>query len=133
MAVRPTTVWRASVAEEARLVAAGERDPADAYAAELFPEPMLLSTDDVLSRFETDLGALSAPSDEELFAVVRRVVLALNHVNEEYGEAAYETDERELLCQYIEESIAEAGIDLDAFAARHGLTRHEITDEWREW
>ncbi|AQZ65490.1 unnamed protein product [[Actinomadura] parvosata subsp. kistnae] len=133
MAVRPTTHWRENVAEEARLVASGELDPADAYAAELFPESMLLGTDEVLSRFEADLAALSAPSDEEVFAAVERAVLALNQVNEQHGEAAYETGEREHLCAFIEESIVEAGIDVDALAARHGLTRHEITDKWREW
>ncbi|GAA2828515.1 hypothetical protein GCM10020220_016730 [Nonomuraea rubra] len=133
MAVRPTAFWRESVAEEARLIASGERDPADAYAAELFPESMLLGTDEVLSRFETDLAGLSARSDEEVLAVIERVVLALNHVNEQHGESAYETEERERLCAYIEESIAGAGLDVDAFAARHGLTRHEITDKWRDW
>ncbi|UBU15899.1 hypothetical protein [Nonomuraea gerenzanensis] len=133
MAVRPTTCWRERVAEDARLVAGGELDPAEAYAAELFPESLLRGTDEVLSRFDSDLTALSAPSDEEVLAVVQRVVLALNHVNEQHGEAAYETEEREQLCAYLEESIVEAGIDVDALAARRGLTRHEITDEWREW
>jgi hypothetical protein len=45
----------------------------------------------------------------------------------------YETGEREQLCEYIESALERAGIDVDAFAARHRITRHEITDEWRDW
>ncbi|WP_149261717.1 hypothetical protein [Actinomadura sp. K4S16] len=133
MATRPTEYWRESVAEEARQVAAGELDAEDASTAELFPEDMLIRTDEVLQPFERELAALIDPTDEEIFAVIQHVVLALNKVNEDYDGAAYETDEREQLCEYIENSLTDNGIDVDAFAGRHGLTRHEITDEWRDW
>ncbi|MES9536656.1 hypothetical protein [Actinomadura sp. NPDC000600] len=132
MATRPTEYWR-DVAEEARQVAAGELDAEDASTAELFPEDMLIRTDEVLQPFERELAALIDPTDEEIFAVIQHVVLALNKVNEDYDGAAYETDEREQLCEYIENSLTDNGIDVDAFAGRHGLTRHEITDEWRDW
>jgi hypothetical protein len=86
-----------------------------------------------LRPFEARLAALENPSDKDVFDVIKDVVLTLNEVNDEYDGAAYETDEREQLCAYIEQSLVEAGIDVDALAARHGLTRHEITDEWRDW
>lgn len=103
----------------------------------LFPDSLLRRTDEVLAAFETELGALDvaseAPSDARLLGAVRRVVLALNAVNEEHGGAGYETDERERLCDYIDTALTEAGVDLDALTARHGLGRHGITDEWRDW
>jgi hypothetical protein len=133
MATRPTEYWRQSVAEEAEQVASGELDAEDATTAELFPEDMLIRTDEVLQPFERELTALTDPTDEEIFAVIQHVVLALNKVNDDYDSAAYETGEREQLCEYIEDSLTENGIDVDAFAGRHGLTRHEITDEWRAW
>jgi hypothetical protein len=133
MATRPTGYWRQSVAEEAEQVASGELDAEDATTAELFPEDMLIRTDEVLQPFERELTALTDPTDEEIFAVIQHVVLALNKVNDDYDSAAYETGEREQLCEYIEDSLTENGIDVDAFAGRHGLTRHEITDEWRAW
>ena len=120
MAERPTDVWRANVAE-------------DIASAEFYPEPMLLRTDEVLTEFEAEVAAFDDPSDDEVFAAVENVVLALNAVNEEYGEVAYETEERENLCLYIDATLTEAGIDVPALAARAGIGRYEITDEWREW
>jgi hypothetical protein len=120
MAERPTTTWRTDVAEHAEY-------------ADLFPEPMIVRTDEVLAEFEAEVAAFDDPSDDEVFAAVENVVLALNVVNEEYDESAYETDERELLCSYIDATLTEAGIDVAALAARRGLGRYEITDKWRDW
>jgi hypothetical protein len=133
MATRPTDYWRQSAAEEAEQLASGELDAEDAFAARLFPDDMLIRTDGVLQPFERELASLTNPTDDEIFAAIQRVVLALNKVNDDYDGNAYETGEREQLCAYIEESLIEAGIDIDTFAGRHGLTRHEITDEWRDW
>lgn len=133
MAIPPTDYWRQSLAEEAQQTASGDLDAKDAFLAELFPEAMLIRTDEVLQPFESDLAALISPTDNEIFAAIERVVLALNKVNDDYDSAAYETGEREQLCAYIEESLIETGIDVDALAGRQGLTRHEITDEWRDW
>jgi len=49
------------------------------------------------------------------------------------GETPYETEERDDLCAYIDETLEEVGIDLDAIAARAGISRYEFTDQWREW
>lgn len=133
MAIRPTEHWRRSVTEEARQIASGELDAECASSAELFPEAMLIRTDEVLQPFEREIATLTNPTDDEIFAAIERVVLALNKVNDDYDDASYETDEREQLCRYIEESLAETGITVDAFAGRHGLIRHQITDKWRRW
>ncbi|GAB3655782.1 hypothetical protein GCM10027589_15100 [Actinocorallia lasiicapitis] len=101
--------------------------------ARLFPEDLLVRTDGVLQPFKRELTALTNPTDEEIFAVIQRVVLALNKVNGDYDGVAYETGERDDLWKCIVDSLAENDIDVDAFAKRHGLTRYEITDEWRAW
>ena len=57
---------------------------------------------------------------------MERVVLALNAlnavnavnaVNEAHNESAYETDEREQLCDFIDQLLTEHGIDVVALAA----------------
>ncbi|MEV4612720.1 hypothetical protein AB0K43_08965 [Kitasatospora sp. NPDC049258] len=133
MAVRPTQHWRQGRAEEARALAAGELDPGEAYLARLFPDSLLLRTDEVLAAFEAELGAFTGPADAQVLGAVERVVLALNEVNDEHGGGGYETDERERLCDYIDSALTGAGVDVEALTGRHGLGRHEVTDRWREW
>jgi hypothetical protein len=134
---RPTAAWRERVATDAAGLAAGTLDPDDAVAATLWPDGMIRDTDEVLDRFDADVAGLvrhrwEPATDEEIFEVVRRTVLALNAVDAQHDDA-YETGEREQLCEYIDSVLDEAGIDVDALASRHRITRHEITDEWRTW
>ncbi|MCP2312920.1 hypothetical protein [Kitasatospora paracochleata] len=133
MMIRPSRTWRDGVAEEARELAAGTLEPGQACMAILFPEALLAATDAVLGDFEADVRALAEPSDQQVMAVVERVVLALNAVNESFDHAAYETDERERLCEYIDQVLAHSGIDVPALTARQGIDRYAITDEWRDW
>ncbi|WP_329497528.1 hypothetical protein [Kitasatospora herbaricolor] len=131
---RPTADWRRHRAEEAAELAAGTLDPTEAYLAELFPDSMLAATDLVLAAFEEEAAAWgAAPADTLVLGAVERAVLALNAVNEEHDGAAYETDERERLCAYIDEVLITAGVEVGALAARQGLGRYEITDAWRDW
>jgi len=63
-------------------------------------------------------------------------VLALNKVNEQQGRAGsigYETGEREELCEYIDASLEESGIDVRALEARREIDHGEIAGNWREW
>ncbi|WP_212994357.1 hypothetical protein [Actinoplanes auranticolor] len=138
MVERPTAWWRENVAAEVAELAAGTLDPNEAFAAKLFPTEMLTDTEEVFDRFEADVVGLvdhrwEPATDEEIFDVIERTVKSLNVVNARYDGAAYKTGEREQLCAYIERVLDSAAIDVDAFAGRHGMTRHEITDEWREW
>ncbi|GLW57540.1 hypothetical protein Kpho01_55510 [Kitasatospora phosalacinea] len=121
------------MAAEAREVAAGRMEPGEAFLAELFPEALLTATDAVLQGFETDVRGLAGASDEQVMAVVERVVLALNAVNESFDGAAYETGEREQLCEYLDRVLVDGGVDVPALAGRLGIDRYEITDEWRDW
>jgi hypothetical protein len=133
MAERPTTNWRDGIAQEAEELAAGTLAPECACMAGLFPEELLTSTDAVLDTFEMELPGLGEADDAQIFRVVERVVMALNAVNEAHNEGAYETDEREHLCDFIDQSLTEHGVDIFALAARHGLGRYQITDKWRKW
>ncbi|MFK0155166.1 hypothetical protein ACIQVL_07690 [Streptomyces sp. NPDC090499] len=133
MAERPTANWRYCVVKESEELAAGTLDPECAYMAGLFPEELLTSTDAVLDTFESELPGLGEADDAQIFGVVERVVLDLNAVNEAHNESAYETDEREQLCEFIDQSLTEHGVDIVALTARHGLGRYQITDKWRNW
>ncbi|MEV7340638.1 hypothetical protein [Streptomyces sp. NPDC093544] len=133
MAERPTTYWREGIAKEAEELAAGTLDPECACMAGLFPKELLTSTDAVLGTFERELAGLGEADDAQIFGVVERVVPALNAVNAAHNESTYETDEREQLCDFIDQSLTDHGIDIVALAAWHGLGRYQITDKWRKW
>ncbi|WP_328360393.1 hypothetical protein OG800_24545 [Streptomyces sp. NBC_00445] len=133
MAERPTTSWRHGIAEEAEELSAGTLDPECACMASLFPEELLTTTDSVLDGFEGELPGLGEAPDEQVFAVVERVVLALNAVNDANNGGTFETDEREELCDYIDESLTEHGVDVAALTARHGLGPYQLTNKWRKW
>ncbi|MGI5146326.1 hypothetical protein ACQEVC_08045 [Plantactinospora sp. CA-294935] len=133
MAMRPSSEWRDGIAEEARLVAEGALEEEFAVMAELFPPGLLQRFDEIFDVFERDIAGLSFPSDGEVIALIQKVVYALNALNEDYDFDAIATGERAVLCEYIDRTITEAGVDLDALSARYGVPREDLTDEWRTW
>ena len=133
MATRPSARWRARVESEATELAAGTRAPSDAFLSDLFPESLLAATDGALQAFESEVDPLRNQDDEQVFEVIKRVVLALNEINEDHDGAGFETEEREELCLYIDQVLTGHGIDVPALAARRGISRTEITDDWRDW
>ena len=133
VAQRPSDVWREDLAEETAELAAGILDPDDADLAELFPESLLTGTDQALAAFEQEVQALAPSSDSDVLQAVQLVMLALNAVNNDHDGAAYETDEREMLCAYIDETLVEAGVDVRALELRQGLKPQTIGDKWRDW
>jgi hypothetical protein len=136
MAIRPNETWQQQVDEQAAGLASGSLSPDDAYAAELWPESLRTQTDTALAAFEDELRALKSGSDEEVLGVIERAVLALNKINEGHvdeGLTGYETGEREQLCAYIDASLAEAGVDVEALEQRNGIDHGDIAGQWREW
>ncbi|MFB7734445.1 hypothetical protein ACFC08_08645 [Streptomyces sp. NPDC056112] len=93
------------------------------------------ATEQALQAFEENVRALTAPSDAEVFDSVKRVVLRLDAINEDdqHGGAGFCTEEREQLCESIDQTLSEHNIDVAAPAARSGIDRAEITDAWRDW
>lgn len=128
---RPSSRWRREVAEQQAALAAGTVLPEQAYAAQLWPLEFTAAVDAAaLEAYERDVEHLKSPTDDAVWSAVERVVVALNAADEE---ALIETGEREELCQYIDDVLAGAGVDLSALTARRGIDRHELTDTWRDW
>ena len=130
MAIRPTEVWREGLEIERQMLAAGELD--EAIRETLYPPGLLRRTDGVFDAFEQRTVRWRDPDDEEVLNAIEDVVRALNAIDEEFDDA-FETPERDLLCSYIDEVVSEAGVDLNALAARQGVPRTDITDRWRTW
>lgn len=114
MIERPTAVWRERLEADAAAIAVGALAVEDAFAARPYPEEMIRHTDRAPDGFDADVAGLvnhrwEPAADTEIFGVIERTVKALNAVNVQYDEAAYETDERELLYAYIENALDGAG------------------------
>lgn len=129
VAKRPSDEWQRRVDEEAAELARGTLSLELAPARHLWPESLRVATDAALAKFEGEVRALNLPSDEDILAVVKRLALTLNKINDEHvrsGKTGYETDERDELCDYINASLQEAGIDVPALETRHGAQRGDI-------
>lgn len=114
-------------------VTAGTLDPesCDAWALGLWPAGFTADVDAALAVFERNIEQADLAGSHDVWVLIREVVLSLNAVDERW--LAIETGEREQLCQYIDDALTAAGVDLSAVASRSGIDRDEITDEWREW
>ncbi|MFH8838980.1 hypothetical protein [Streptomyces sp. NPDC017868] len=123
------------MAQVAHDVDAGILEPECAGVAEMYPESLLRATDSALEAFEAELRGLVKPSGEEVFRAVEKVVLALNAVDRDplHKGARFCTEEREQLCEYVDLTLGEGGVDVAALLARQGIVRAGITDAWRDW
>ena len=130
--IRPTKRWRKERDEESEEVAAGRLPAQDAHMAALYPDAFLDLTDPVLDAFADAIRQRATTPDAYPLVMgdVEKVVLALNAVSGVNG-SWIETDEREDLCAYIEQIIAQHGTDL--LAASRGVGMHELTDQRRDW
>ncbi len=122
--------WRRETAEQEAAVAAGTMSPDEAYALTFFPPAFVAAVDAALEAYEQEVASLDPPTDAAVWAAVERVVVALNDVDLAFGHHI-ETMTREELSGYIEDVLAEAGIDVDALLERRGVD--EVTGEWRDW
>lgn len=110
--------------------------PDKAYASYFWPESLIAETDAALSEFEAEMHTPTSRTDVELLAMVKRLVLALNRINDQHqhaGYAGYETEEREQLCDYITAVLEESGIDVRALEARIRAEPGDIAGKWRDW
>jgi hypothetical protein len=130
MIERLTHRWRQETAEQEAAVAAGTLPPDAAYALTFFPPAFVAAVDGALEAYEEEIASLDPPADEEVWAAVERVVVALNDIDEAFGHHI-ETMTREELSEYIEDVLAQAGIDVEALLERRGTD--EAAGEWRDW
>lgn len=105
-----------------------------------FPDDFIERTDALLQTYVQAISQCGTDSDSypQIMQCIETLVLALNEFNAlndgpYEGIDVIETDEREMLCAYIDQVIVERGVDIDALASSQNLGRHELTDKWREW
>jgi hypothetical protein len=130
MIERLTHRWRQETAKQEAEVAAGTLAPDAAYALTFFPPAFVTAVDAALAAYEQEIAGLRPPADEAVWAAVERVVTALNDIDEEFDHHI-ETMTREELSEYIEDVLADAGIDVQALLDRRGVD--EAAGEWRDW
>ena len=131
-----TQKWRQQKLDEQRAYEAGEITADECYMEQLFPDEFIDRTEPVLKKFAAEIEVLAKQNTDNLDAVLdatKNLVLALNQINVDFDHAVIETDEREQLCQYIDDVIDSSGIGVKRLAEHMNCDRHEITDEWREW
>lgn len=87
-----------------------------------FTEENLTATETLLHDYTNGLSCLQEPSEQQIVEEVKKVVLRLNALNEEY-DFFIETLEREELQEFIMEKAQQIGLE----------TEEDITEEWREW
>jgi hypothetical protein len=104
--------------------------PDEAYALTAFPPQFVAAVDAALEAYEQEIAGLSQPTDKAVWVAVERVVLTLNGVDPDFDHHI-ETITREELSEYIEDVLAEAGIDVEALLERRGVD--EAAGEWRDW
>jgi len=130
MIERLTDRWRAETAEQEAAVAAGTLAADEAYTTTFFPPAFVAAVDAALAAYEREIAGLDPRTDEAVWAAVERVVVALNDIDEASGQHI-ETMTREELSEYIEDVLADAGIDVEALLERRGVD--EAAGEWRDW
>lgn len=80
---------------------------------------------EILDLYLDQLAALEDdPDQEKILTYVEKAVVSLNELNDECAYRLIETDQRELICDFIERAAQEAGLETDG---------SDITEEWREW
>lgn len=87
-----------------------------------FTEENIAATETVLRGYTDGLSRFQEPSEKQIVQEVKKVVLRLNALNEEY-DFFIETLEREELQDFIIEKAQQVGLE----------TEEDITEEWREW
>ena len=90
-----------------------------------YTESDVHNCDNILKKFISAVDDSFQSSDFEWVKVqVKEFVLTLNAFNEKHDYSIIETDQREGICELIDEVIKFAG---------HNIINEDITEEWREW
>ena len=82
----------------------------------------VLDCANILYGYLEALETMEDPDDDKIMEEVKNVVLALNDINE--CTDMIETVEREAICEIIQESAIECGLE---------CYEDDITEEWRDW
>ena len=80
--------------------------------------------ENLLLEYLDNLSNLTNPTDELIMEQVKKVVLALNKLNDKTDCRLIETAAREDIWEIIQDSAVDCGLSSDD---------DDITEEWREW
>lgn len=126
--IRPTKMWRAQKRADAEDLAAGR--PTEVLWERIFPDTFLDAVDELLNTYDSDIAVLGTSPDDypQVMACIEKAVVGLRNLKKRLGESYIDTDERELLCAYMDNVIVQHGIDIRALAASQGCTEYELAD-----
>lgn len=94
------------------------------FGLEDYSEEEIRQCKSILQEYCEGLKAITAPDDKSIMACVEKVVLALNDLNEACDYCFIETEEREMLWEFIQTTAIDAGLEAHS---------EDITEEFREW
>ncbi len=131
----PTIRWRKRRDEEQQELNDGDRPANEAFLTRIHPDAFLASMESIFTKYVQAIQQCdpSPAGFPQVMNAIKDCVLAVNHVNRNYDGFSVETDEREVICAFIENVIIASGIDISGLAAANNCTLHELTDQWRDW
>ena len=77
-----------------------------------------------LTKFINALAEMTWPTDRDILAQVKQVVVALNELNEDTDYALIETVEREAIALLIQDAVVARGMR---------NVPEDVTEAWRDW
>lgn len=89
-----------------------------------FTQKDIKKCEKLMLRYLFALEKMKKPTDEKIMKQVKALVLALNQLNEKTDYCLLETDERESICEIIQESAVACGL-IDS--------SDDVTEDWREF
>lgn len=113
---KPTIYWREQLDEDL-----ADEDMDDNEIK--YTHNLLNKADALLEDFAAQLSNLKTPAKSNVLEVVKDFVLKLNDLTRD--NSFIETGEREDLCDFIDQAVTIAGLELDP--------EEDISFEWRKW
>ena len=89
-----------------------------------FTQKDIAKCETLILEYLVALESIIEPTNKEIMKHVKKLVLALNKLNEKTDYCLLETEERESIWEIIQNSAVECGLT---------NPEDDITEEWREW
>ena len=89
-----------------------------------FTKKDIAKCETLILEYLVALENITKPTNKEIMKYVKKLVLALNKLNEKTDYCLLETEERESIWEIIQNSAVECGLT---------DPEDDITEEWREW
>jgi hypothetical protein len=89
-----------------------------------FKQKDIKKCEGLILTYLSALEHIKKPADKKIMKHVKTLVLALNKLNEKTDYCLLETEERESICEFIQESAIACGLSDPS---------DDITEEWRDF